>query len=97
MKESRVNHPSIVYRNTSCYSFKQIDEWRQAPKGTAFMAFKRGLQTLTEGVDYFYLDAEREQELIQPLRESGQIYRATRHLVLLTDAGCGRLDALDGC
>lgn len=81
----------IVYRDTPCYSFKQLDEDLEVPKGTAFRLFKRGLQTLVEGVDYFYLDADSEGDFIEPLRERGAIYRSTRHLVLLTARGRGRL------
>lgn len=81
----------IVYRDTPCFSFKQIDDELQAPKGTAFKLFKRGLETLIEGVDYFCLDADSDACFIEPLRERGAIYRSTRHLVLLTERGRQRI------
>ena len=87
----------IIYRNTHCYSFKQLDQQNQAPKGTGFRAFKRALPALIEEVDYFYLDAQQQQAVIEPLREAGSIYRSTRHLVLLTAAGCQRVSSFDGC
>ncbi|HEX2531354.1 MAG TPA: hypothetical protein VHK70_07760 [Burkholderiaceae bacterium] len=76
----------IIYRDTPCYSFKQIDEHHRTVKGTTFLVFKRGLSMLTEGGNFFYLPAAEEHEFIEPLRESGLIYRSTRNLVLLTDA-----------
>jgi len=81
----------IIYRGVPCYSFRQLDEDARAAKGTAFRAFKRSEPELTEGVDYFYLDAEQGRELIERLRESGLIYRSTWNLVLVTGSGRRRL------
>lgn len=86
-----VNQRPIMYCNVRCYSFKQIDGEQQMPKGTAFRAFKHSLPILTEGTDYFYLDAEQQRAVIEPLRESGLIYRTTRHLVLLTESASQHL------
>lgn len=82
----------IIYREVECFSFKQLDECRQAVKGTSFRAFKRAAEVLVEGSDYFYLDAEQEHTLIEALQERSVIYRSTRHLVLLTDSGRRRLE-----
>lgn len=86
-----MNQTPILYRNVRCYSFKQIDAELQMPKGSAFRAFKHSLPILTEGIDYFYLDAEQQRAVIEALRDSGLIYRTTRHLVLLTGAASQRL------
>lgn len=78
---------TIIYRGVPCYSFRQLDEYANAVKGTAFRAFKRLEAELTEGLDYFYLNAEQEREVIEELRRHGLIYRSTWNLVLLTNSG----------
>lgn len=86
-----VEQQAIMYRGVPCYSFRQLDEQRRAVKGTAFRAFKRVRDDLLQDVDYFYLDADEERDFIELLRARGLIYRSSWHLVLLTDAGRGKV------
>lgn len=82
---------AIMYQGLPCYSFRQLDERMQAVKGTAFRAFKRAGDDLTEGVDYFYLDANQQREFIEHLRARDLIYRSSWHLVLMTDSGWSKI------
>lgn len=84
----------IIYQGKPCLSFMQLDRRAGAVKGTAFRAFKRVRDDLVEGVDFFYLDAERGREFIEDLRARGLIYPSTWNLVLLAESGWRRLGAL---
>lgn len=86
-EETMADQQAILHQGVPCYSFRQLDEQAGVAKGNAFRAFKRAREQLVEGVDYFYLQAEQEWELIEQLRSKELIYRSTRHLVLLTEAG----------
>jgi hypothetical protein len=69
------------------WSFKEIDELHQRPKGTAFRAFKRLGERLREGEHYDYLDAQTRGSEIEALRQAGRIYASSINVVLLTEAG----------
>lgn len=86
-----LNQQAIVYQGVPCYSFRQLDAHAGAAKGHTFRAFKRRRKGLVEGQDYFYLAAEQEAELIESLRGQDLIYRSSRHLVLITDAGLEKI------
>lgn len=72
-------------------SFKEIDGLHQCAKGTAFRAFKRLGQRLTEGEHFCYLNAETHAAEIEALRQAGRIYTSTVNAVLLTKAGYAML------
>lgn len=73
------------------WSLKEIDESRDAPKGTAFRAFKQLLEGFDEGHDFYYLSAHQDNDEIEALRASGRIYQTTINAVLFTEAGYGAL------
>ena len=73
------------------WSFKEIDELHQRPKGTAFRAFKRLGGRLREGEHYYYLDTQTYSSEIEALHQAGRIYAATVNVVLLTEAGYQRV------
>ena len=74
-------------------SLRQIDELNDVPKGTTFRRFKALRGSLSEGRDFFRLDAADHAELLQSLRAEGRIYPASVHVVLLTESGYRRLRA----
>lgn len=80
----------IPFDGVSTLSLRQLDELNQLPKGSSFRRFK-ACRELVEGRDYYYLPAEEYAELIGELKQSGQIYVSTRHLVLLTRSGYQRM------
>lgn len=84
----------IFYAGVDTLSLRQLDLLNAAPKGTAFKAFRRCESQLREGVDYFYLPADKHAELIAQLKESQQVYATTVNLLLLTRVGYGRLQQL---
>lgn len=77
----------ISYAGDETLSLRQLDELNGLPKGSSFRWFKACEAELTEGRDYHYLSADLHAALIDELRRSGQIYPATRHLVLVTRSG----------
>lgn len=78
------------------WSLKEIDESRDAAKGTAFRAFKQLLEGFDEGHDFYYLSAHQDSKEIEALRASGRIYQTTINAVLFTQAGYEALtDYLD--
>lgn len=77
----------ILFSGTETLSLRQLDELNNVPKGTSFRWFKACDAELVEGKDYYYLPADSHAELIERLREAGQIYASTRHLLLLTRNG----------
>ena len=85
----------IDFNGVETLSFRQIDVMNDFSKGTAFRLFKRCRGELNEGGDYYYLPNHRYGGLIQSLKESGQVYRNTTHLVLITRTGYARLQRLN--
>lgn len=81
----------IRYADQDTFSFRQLDELNGVAKGTSFRAFKASAPQLHEGQDYFYLPAAEHRQWIEALKEQGQIYATTVHLVLLTRQGYGRM------
>ena len=81
----------IDFDGVEALSFRQIDAMNGVPKGTAFRSFKRLRGELIEGRDYYYLPQHSHGAFIQSLRETGQIYHSTTHLVLITRSGYERL------
>ncbi|TVP61074.1 MAG: hypothetical protein EA349_00655 [Halomonadaceae bacterium] len=81
----------IPFAGTDTLSFRQIDEMNGLTKGTTFRLFKARVNQLVEGEDYFYLPDESHGAMISALKETGQIYQRTTHLVLITAAGYGKL------
>ncbi|RFA31191.1 hypothetical protein CAI21_00625 [Alkalilimnicola ehrlichii] len=77
----------FVYRGCEVMSFKQLDLLNEAPKGSAFRAFKRRLPELIEDEHYFYLDPVRDADALGRLRERGLLYLGSPHAVLITRSG----------
>ncbi|TVP87832.1 MAG: hypothetical protein EA347_06920 [Thioalkalivibrio sp.] len=83
-------HP-IRFCGHDTLSLRQLDELNQVPKGTTFRRFKAVRSSLTEGRDFFRLDAAEHAELLERLRAQGRIYPGSVHVVLLTEPGYRRL------
>jgi len=83
----------INFDGVETLSFRQIDDLNGFVKGTAFRLFKRAGSDLMEGRDYYYLPASSHGAFIESLRALGSIYSSTRHLVLITRSGYGRMSA----
>jgi len=92
MPESRQPRP-IRFRGRDTLSLRQLDELNQVPKGTTFRRFKALRDSLTEGRDFFRLDAAEHPDLLQRLRTERRIYSSSVHVVLLTESGYRRLRA----
>lgn len=69
------------------WSLKEIDGCFDAPKGTAFRAFKQLQEGLDEGHDFYYLSSADDAEEIETLRASGRIYATTVNALLFTEIG----------
>lgn len=79
------------------WSLKEIDQERQATKGTAFLAFKQLKESFDEGRDFYYLHASEDIDEIEALRAGDRIYASTVNAILLTETGHAALvDYLDG-
>lgn len=74
-------------------TFREIDREMNAPKGTAFRAFKRVRGQLEEGRDFVVLDADRDRAEIDALKEAGRIYPVSVNVVLLDPAAAGLVRA----
>ena len=85
----------IEFDGVETLSFRQIDSMNGVSKGTAFRFFKRLRGELSEGRDYYYLPQQSHGAFIQSLRDTGQVYRSTTHLVLVTRSGYERLQRLN--
>ena len=72
-------------------SFRELDEEWKTRKGTAFIAFKRALPTLREGIDFLYLSHLQQQDEIDQLRAANRIYPSSVNIVLLAGKTAGRL------
>jgi hypothetical protein len=84
---------AIRFCGLDTLSLRQLDELNQVAKGTTFRLFKALRGSLTEGRDFFRLDAAEHAELLQRLRAEGRIYPTSVHVVLLTESGYRRLRA----
>ena len=76
----------IPFAGADTLSLRQLDELNKLPKGSSFRWFKACTE-LVEGRDYHYLPAEEYAGLIEQLKQAGQVYASSRHLVLLTRSG----------
>lgn len=74
-------------------TFREIDREMNAPKGTAFRAFKRIRSQLEEGRDFVVLDADRDRVEIETLKEAKRIYPVSVNVVLLDPAAAGLIRA----
>lgn len=83
----------ITHQGLNTLSLRQLDELNGVPKGTTFRLFKR-CDALQEGEDFLYLAAEDAPKQIAEWREAGLIYPATVNVVLLTEAGYRKLQAM---
>lgn len=81
----------ILHAGVETLSLRQLDELNNLPKGSSFRRFKLCAAELTEGRDYHYLPADEHADFIGQLRQRGQIYATTRHLLLLTRSGYDHL------
>lgn len=79
-------HP-FPFRDHDVMSFRTLDGALEAPKGTAFRAFKRALPVLEEGRDFLRLEADRDAGAIAELKAAGRVYPSSVHVVLLTASG----------
>jgi len=75
-------------------TLRQLDRLNNVAKGTTFRAFKRSREQLVEGEDFLLLDASSHRAWIEDLRRRGLIYPATVQLLLLTESGYQRLQAV---
>lgn len=83
----------IRFRGLDTLSLRQLDELNQVPKGTTFRRFKALRDQMTEGRDFFRLDAVEHPDLLARLRADGRIYPSSVHAVLLTESGYRHLRA----
>ncbi len=83
----------IPWNGHNTLSLRQLDELNGVPKGTTFRLFKR-CDALREGEDFFYLAAEEAPRQIEAWRQAGLIYPATVNVVLVTEAGYRKLQAM---
>lgn len=74
-------------------TFRELDRELDAPKGTAFRAFKRVRSQLVEDRDFTVLDADRDRADIDALRRNGRIYPVSVNVVLLAPAAARRIHA----
>ena len=89
------------HRGVDVATLRQLDQWADAPKGTAFRAFKRCRAGLVEGRDFFVepIDAPSDAPaaaLIERLRADGKLYSSSHVAILLSRAACSRLQAMLG-
>lgn len=69
------------------WSLKEIDQYFDVPKGTAFRAFKQLKEGFDEGDDFYYLNGTDDAAEIEELRQSGRIYETTINTLLFTQVG----------
>jgi N-acetyl-beta-hexosaminidase len=81
----------LRYAGQEVLTLRQIDRLNGVAKGTGFRAFKRVRDELTEGRDFFRLDASEHASYIEALRRAGLVYESTIHCVLLTRAAYRRM------
>jgi hypothetical protein len=74
-------------------TLRELDAALQRPKGTAFRAFKRLVETLQEGRDFRVLRRDRDGEEIQHLRTAARIYASSINVVLLSPAAAAAVGA----
>jgi hypothetical protein len=74
-------------------TLRELDERAGLPKGSTFRAFKKVAATLVEGRDFRVLDARRDAAEIEPLRQSGRIYRSSVNVILIAAAAAPRIVA----
>lgn len=79
------------FRDKQVMSFRTLDQALDAPKGTAFRAFKHCPVPLEEGRDFLRLDATEEPRAIAGLKEAGRVYPSSVHVVLLTAPGVEKM------
>lgn len=84
----------IDYQGEPTLSLRQLDSLNNFSKGTTFRLFKRFEQQLELGRDYYYLPATEYAALISQLKAKGHMYASSQHLLLLTQRGYQRLQAL---
>lgn len=77
----------IPFAGEDTLSLRQLDELNALPKGSTFRQFKACEAELVEGRDYHYLAADEHAPFIEVLKQAGQVYATSRHLVLLTRRG----------
>jgi hypothetical protein len=71
------------FRGENLMTFRTLDQLMDAPKGTAFRAFKRALDELVEGEDHLRLESGPDAEAIAELKAAGRIYPSSVNVVLL--------------
>lgn len=79
------------FRDMDVMSFRTLDRALDAPKGTAFRAFKHCSVPLEEGRDFLRLDGAEEPEAIAGLKTAGRVYPSSVHVVLLTAPGVDKV------
>lgn len=67
------------------WTLKEIDEQHGVVKGTSFRAFKAVRASLTEGVDFLYINGDQCPEQIQQLKQSRRLYASSVHAVLFKE------------
>lgn len=78
------------------WTFRELDEARGLPKGSAFRAFKRVHEELCEGRDFRVLQANQDAGEIGDLRREGRIYAGSVNVVVLSPGATERVaHALD--
>jgi hypothetical protein len=79
------------FRGEPVMTFRTLDQLMEAPKGTAFRAFKQVLDELEEGRDHQRLVSGQDEVAISELKEQGRIYPSSVHVVLLHRAAVERM------
>ncbi len=86
----------IQFQGKNTLSLRQLDALNCVMKGTSFRRFRAREQALTEGEDYFLLDAGEHAGLLESLRARGLIYPSTVNCLLITESGYRKLQADEG-
>lgn len=77
----------IQHSGKPTLTLRQLDEWHQVTKGTAFRYFKAALPQMREGQDFFRIDGMENPDYLRILRTQDKIYPSSIHLILVTASG----------
>lgn len=81
------------FRGEEVMTFRTLDQLMDAPKGTAFRAFKQALDELEEGSDHLRLESGPDAEAIAELKAAGRVYPSSVNVVLLRRPAVERMFA----
>jgi hypothetical protein len=90
----------LTWQGIAVLSLRQIDRLNDAPKGTAFRAFKRVRDRLVEGQDFFVIDPAAADDdgqvaaLIESLDRHDGRYASSRVVILLSEKAYAHMSAV---